>query len=153
MKLYEVINPSDAATFYAPNLEIAVVAMLLLDGGRGAYGASAVDGTEDGPCLMFGGEEWLRDRGLWPVHEWVDAHKAELREALASVALGSAAERADFDDAIATIPETERAAFIARRNDRRRSSMNNFEARAYDLARGLADSPASIDQPDRRTRP
>lgn len=144
MKLYEVINPSDAATFYAPNLNVAVVAMLFLDDFRGAYGAEAVDGSESGP-ILFGVADWLREQGLMKpdaddfVDGWIDEHREQIADALASVALGTPNDRADFDDmraALADQPE-KWAEFIERRNDRRRSSINNFEGYAHHIAERL----------------
>jgi hypothetical protein len=139
-KLYEVINPSDAATFYASSDHVAVVAMLLLDGGRGQYGATACDGSFDGPLLMFQGEKWLEDHAIWPLGDWINEHLIELADALASVALGDRCDREDFDDAVTTIRDPgERAAFIKRRNDRRRSSLNDFESRAHEVAVSLRE--------------
>lgn len=142
LRLFEVINPSDAATFYAPSIGIAAVAMLLLDGGRGLYGATDIEADESTPLFAFcsGGDaqQWLDSYGLWPLDDAIDKNREAIAAALESVALGKPADRRDFDDAVASITDPEaRQAFIERRNDRRRSSMNNFEARAHEVASGL----------------
>ena len=134
----------DEATFDAESHNVAIVAMLALDDWRGAYGAALADGSWSGPLLMFGGEKWLKENGMVPLDEWVNENKTAIFDALESVALGGAQGRRDFDDACEAITDpVRRRAFIARRNDRRRSSMNDFETRAHTVARQLAQIEAT----------
>ena len=126
MKLYEIINPSDAMTMYAPTPVLAGVAVALM--GNGKLGV-------EGSPILFGWDEWLKENGIEDLSAWVKDHAAEVGTALRSVALGSVNDRRDYDAALAAIdcPE-KRAAFIVARNDRRRSSMSDWETWAHQLA-------------------
>lgn len=58
---FELINPSDPFTFKARSLEVAAQAVLLI--GNGAYGGKSLDGGEDVPIFLFGGnDEWFKDK-------------------------------------------------------------------------------------------
>lgn len=134
--LFEVINPSDAASFWASSNEIAVFAMLQLDGGRGAYGAKRVDGSFHGPLLMFSGVEPLRDLGMWPIEDWLTKERwAATADALVSVMLGKPAEREQEDRMLASIEDPiARAARRHELHDQRRSSTNDFATYALKIA-------------------
>lgn len=126
MKLYEIINPSDAMTMYAPTPVLAGVAVALL--GNGKLGV-------EGSPILFGWDEWLKKNGIEDLSAWVKDHANEVGAALRSVALGSVNDRADYDAALAAIDRPEwRASFIAGRNDRRRSSLSDWETWAHQLA-------------------
>lgn len=139
--LFEVVNPSDSASFWAASNEVAVFAMLQLDGGRGAYGANRVDGSFDGPLLMFSGVQPLRDLGMWPVEDWLTKERwAATAEALESVMLGRPAEREQDDRMLAAIEDpiarSERAHEL---HEQRRSSMNDFATYARKLAQAIRE--------------
>lgn len=137
-KLYEVINPSDAMTMHAASIEIAAAACAMLGGGK--IGAREVSNNEEAERtpVLFGWDEWLRDRSMLPLGPWILAHEAEIVAALRSVMLGSPADRADLDHMLAALPDdAARAAFIVARNDRRRSSMSDWEKAAHTMAASL----------------
>jgi hypothetical protein len=52
---FELVNPSDAYTFTAPDLETAALAVVLL--GRGRYGGKSLDGGKDVPIFLLGGHD------------------------------------------------------------------------------------------------
>lgn len=139
--LFEVINPSDPASFYATSNEVAVFAMLQLDGGRGAYAAQRVDGSFTGPLLMFGGVLALRDLGMWPVEDWITKERwAATAEALESVMLGRPEKREEDDRMLASIEDPRaRTARAEELHDERRSSMNNFATYAKKLAQAIRE--------------
>lgn len=137
-KLYEVINPSDAMTMYASSIEVAAAACAMLGGGK--IGAREVSGNDDAERtpVLFGWDEWLRDRSMVPLGPWILEHKDHIVAALRSVMLGSTN---DLDAMLAALPDdASRAAFIASRNDRRRSSMSDWESAAHALAAKLEAS-------------
>lgn len=126
--LYEIINPSDALTMYAPDLVTAGVAVAIL--GHGQYG---VEGTP----ILFGWDEWFEGNGIQDLDIWLDQsdNLKSVAQCLRSVALGSVEERKYYDAALEAITDdAARKKFIADRNDRRRSSMNDIETRAHKLA-------------------
>lgn len=124
MPVYNLINPSDAYTLIAPNVQIAGVAAALLSS---SYGAEDVVTGESSPVL-FGWETWLSSHQIDDA--WVQAHGVEIAAAMDSLLIGTAGERAEVDATLKRIPESERAAWLAERHDRRRSSMNDIRHRA-----------------------
>ena len=139
--LFEVINPSDSASFYATSNDVAVFAMLQLDGGRGAYAANRADGSFNGPLLMFAGAQSLRDLGMWPVEDWATKERwAATAEALESVMLGRPENREQDDRMLASIEDPiARAARALELHDERRSSMNDFATYAKALAQAIRE--------------
>lgn len=131
MKLYELINPSDRYTFYAPSIEVAAVTVIQLSAG---FGANEVGGDERTPVL-FGWQEWLDGHGITP--EWTDDHLEEIAAALESFLIGGPAERADVESMLAELPEEKRKAWRAKRQDRHRSSMNQIGESAYKYAAAI----------------
>lgn len=132
----EIINPSDALTMRCATFKVGAVAVMLLGGGK-----LGLDGPEEDhrTPVLFGWSEWISEQfgSTNGLAEFKHEHRGAIAEALRSVALGTIAERADYEDALAAIPEEGRAAFIKRRNDRRRSSMNDIEGSAHRLADAL----------------
>ena len=127
--LYELINMSDTYTFYADSIELAGVCACLLGNG---YGAKRADGEGETTPVLFGWNEWLADRGV--DQAWVDSHRIEIADAYDSFLIGSASQRADIDEAVAAMPEEKRKEFILKRQNKRRSSMNQIGEYAYELA-------------------
>lgn len=130
---------------YAPSLLVAGVAVAIL--GRGHYGvAQADDDTESSP-VMFGWIEWFRENGIENVRQWIDSRENEIAvgKALESVFLGVPEERPAFDEEFKAVPENERSAFIAARNDKMRSSLNDIESNAHRLAASFLRKSAWID--------
>ena len=110
---FEIINPSDACTLYAPDLEIAAVAVSFL--GDGKYQLEGLDDAagQGVPAFMFGGhDEWFSSKfgmSFQDTAEHVLYHRnEELAETLDSVTLRGA-----------------------------RSSMNDIAGRARSLAQAV----------------
>lgn len=131
MKLFELINPSDQYTFYAPNIEVAAVAAIQLST---SFGAKEIGGDERTP-VMFGWQEWLDDRGI--TAEWTSDHREEIAAALESFLIGSPSHRADVESMLAELPEEKREAWRAKRQDRHRSSLNQIGEAAYKYAAAI----------------
>lgn len=133
--LFEIINPSDAYTVEAHDPELAALAVLLL--GRGAFGVEDEAGETVLPLLLFGGDpdETLRNlfgRGL---DEGMGARKAELPAVLRSVMIGSRQDREVAEAALEAIPSEEaKRAFLEKRHDKMRSSLNDIGGGAWALA-------------------
>lgn len=132
LTLYELINPSDPYTFYAPSIEVAGVCAALLSP---SYGASPVNSDGESTPLLFGWNEWLEARGI--NDEWVTAHKDEIADAWDSFLIGDARQRADVESMLALLPEEKRQEWRDQRQDRRRSSLSQIGEMAYAKAAKL----------------
>jgi hypothetical protein len=137
LTLYELVNPSDPYTFYAPSVEVAGVAAYSLSTG---FGATPVAGGESSPVL-FGWVEWFEAKGI--DNAWCEAHLAEIADALDSFLIGSAAHRADVESMLDELPAEKREAWRAKRQDRHRSSMNQIGEAAYARAKQLRQKAAA----------
>ena len=156
MLCYEIIDPSDTATFLAPDREIALAALAFI--GEGQYGGSLrarYDGGKlvpvrdeaeaephDVPIFLFGGyDKWWAANG-WseePIDKVVRERREALVEALRSVSYSDLEDRRTYDSALAAITDAaKRAEFVAGWEDRRRSSMNRIAQRAWKIADHLA---------------
>jgi hypothetical protein len=132
MKLFNLINMSDALTFYAPSLEIAGAMVGILGGGT--YGAADVETDESTP-VMFGWHEWLKERGMEDLNRYAIEHSAEILAAMRSVYLGKPKDRPELDAMLAAQEDNvARIAFRMKRNDTQRSSTNDIEGNAHDMA-------------------
>jgi hypothetical protein len=137
MNVYTIINPSDALTMRAPSILIAGLAVICL--GQGSYGARGPDGETP---VLTSWDLWLSQYGLMPggLGEALEKHRTEIADALASVLLGSPADRPDVEAALAGLPDdAAREAYILARNNRLRSSLNDIEGRAHKLAKALRE--------------
>lgn len=134
MPVWELINPSDAYTFEAPSIEIAAVIAMLLGNG---YGAKRIDVSidDDRTPLFSGWPDWCHEHGI--DEHFFDNHLPEIAAAFESFLIGSYAERLDYVKVLKAVPKNKRAAVIAERQERRRTSMNRigevaeFGARVY----------------------
>jgi len=138
--IYEIINPSDKATFIAPNLMIAGLVTLILGGGQ--YGATPENPDENAnvPLMLFGGthEWWQGHFPDEPMEGAVVRHAADVIACLRTVAYGGINDRKLFDSAMSAIDDTaKREAFIEEWNDRNRSSLNNIMGQAHEIASSL----------------
>jgi hypothetical protein len=131
-KLYELINPSDPYTFYASSIEVAGACTVILSTG---FGAKPVDGEGPSTPVMFGWNEWLKERGIDDT--WLDEHLSELAECYESFLIGDAAKRADVESMLAMLPEDKRQEWRDQRQDRYRSSLNQIGEAAYSRARAF----------------
>lgn len=144
MICYEIINPSDMATFMAPDRTIALAVVGLI--GAGHYGGKPLE--RDGeripkdevdaltvPIFLFGGyEEWWKAQGFAsePIEAVVQTRLGELVSALRSTAYGGLEDRKTYDSACAAIDDpAKRDQFKKDWEDRRRSSMNRIVQRAW----------------------
>ena len=133
MRFYELINPSDAYTFEAPNIEVAGVAAVLLSPGFGAK--DITPGSDESSPVLLGWEEWLKDRGI--DEDWVKSHRTELAAVYDSFLIGDMSAREDAKEVLRLLPEGEREAWRSQRQDRRRTSMNQIGEAAYAAAKRL----------------
>ena len=147
MLLYDIVNPSDAATFLAPDRTIALAALVFI--GEGHYAGRAIardlepidrDEAEqhDVPLFLTGlsepYEQWWKRVGYTeePVGLVMRTRKGELVAALRSTAYGDLEDRRTYDSALAAITDDEkRGEFVSAWEDRRRSSMNRIAQRAW----------------------
>lgn len=145
--VYTIVNPSDPYTLVARDREVAGLACILL--GEGQYALHAHDehgqelGNEHGIPLMmfdrkpddtwrtlFGGELDIGDR--------ITARAAEIVEVLDTVSIGRYGDRAEYEAALEMIDDpAKKRAWIERRQEQRRSSMNNIGRRALQIADAL----------------
>lgn len=132
MPVYELINPSDPYTFEAPDIEHAGVAAAMLSP---MYGAQSVENPDEETPLMFGWDEWLKDRGI--DEKWIDTHAGELAKVFESFLIGSAKDRQDVLSMLQLIPEEKRKQWRDERQNRHRSSLNKIGEKAYQLAEKL----------------
>ena len=116
---FEIINPSDACTMYAPDLEVAAVAVSFL--GDGKYPLEGLDAAagQGVPAFLFGGhDEWFSSKfgmSFQATAEHVMNHRnEELASTLDSVTLRGT-----------------------------RSSMNDIAGRARSLAQAVRRKAAS----------
>ena len=89
---FEIINPSDACTMYAPDLEVAAVAVSFL--GDGKYPLEGLDDAagQGVPAFLFGGhDEWFSSKFGMSFQDTAEhvlnQRNEELAAALDSVAL------------------------------------------------------------------
>jgi hypothetical protein len=140
--LAEIINPSDAYTIEGEWPVICTATLLL---GEGHYPLQEVGGDREMPIFLFGGkeaaDEWMQSEFGKTVAEMLDETKDRLPDALDSVLIGSASDRAIFNDAMSKIgDEAKRKEFADAWHDRKRTSMNDIGARAKSLAQRIRKS-------------
>lgn len=148
MRTFDLINMSDKVTYLAPDLEIGAIVAFLL--GEGRYGARTVDDGEllDVPIFLFGGsEEWCKAQLGCDIealfHVRLEARKAEVADAMRSALYADADERVALDELRSRMPDDEWAAFRAKHQDGRRTSMNNICGRADHYAKKFSTKGAS----------
>lgn len=137
LTLYDLVNPSDSYTFYAPSIEVAGVCAMLLST---AYGATPVDGQSESSPVFFGWSEWLEQKGI--NQDWIDLHSEEIAAAYDSFLIGDARSRADVESMLEMLPEDKRQEWRDKRQDRRRSSLNKIGENAYEFAKKIREKAA-----------
>lgn len=152
---YEIINPSDHATFLAPDREVALAVVALISQGYYAARCVAVDGVRverddalDVPMFWGDGsyEAWWRAAGYEeePLARVLAQRRAEVSAALRSVAYCTIEERITYDAACAAITEADKlATFKAGHEDRNRSSLNAIVKRAWAWADRIEKNEAA----------
>lgn len=144
-RLYELINPSDPYTFYAPDNVTAGLAVALLST---RFGASLVDGDDAGwqSPVLFGWKEWNAEN-VGDVGAWLTQNKAVLVTVWRTMLIGKVGDRRTLEDMLACVPVSDHARLMAIRHDRERSSMNDIGAYARNLADRL-ELPAPSEERD-----
>lgn len=126
LKLYELINPSDPYTFYAPDIKIAYVVSTNIGNG---YCARDVETDESTP-LLFGHSEWCEEQGINDDYiegiDWLLVH-----DAFDSFVIGSVENRRSLDTAMKNMTDNARQNYLAERQESQRSSLNRIGERAY----------------------
>lgn len=135
LHVFDISNPSDPLTMLAPSLAIAGFAICIISPSLGVSNEALGDSP-----VMFGWKEWLDSHCGQDHTAYLDANHVAIVAALRSVCLGKAADRADFDSAVRAIDDPAKlATFIAERNDRRRSSLNDIETACHRMATLIED--------------
>ena len=139
--VYRLSNLSDAVTFEAPSLEVAACASFIL--GEGQYGSFPQD-RERYPevpiFIMGGGAEWYEETFGREYGDGLEALGEAISSALDSVWYADFVNRPLLSFALQAIDDAnERAAYLAKWNDDRRSSMNDIGARAATYAKALRE--------------
>lgn len=136
--IYEIINPSDAVTFHAPDDTVARAVVLLI--GRGMYGLEGPNGSVS--CLLaFASDvqtqqalrEWFGDEesGL---SRFVDQHRDEVLAALDSVQNVSCDKRKEYDDELLALLEEKREAYRKKTESKNRTSLTCIVKHAWEMA-------------------
>ena len=144
MDEYKLINPSDAYTFLAPDLEVAAALVILVGGGKMA-GENLTRTDEPGvPFFIFGGcEQWIeRNFGHPKLEEWLNHIKksraAECRDAMLSLMIGN---RAAYDAKMAEAKTAEEHQAISDEwHDKHRTSISDYRLSAQAWAKRFQDS-------------
>lgn len=132
MKLYDLSNPSDPYTFYAPSIEIAGVCVVLINSG---YGATPIDGNGESSPIMFGWDEWFSAKGI--DEKWIDKNKIAIADALDSFLIGTEKDRKDVESHIELLSEDAKKEWLDKQQDKIRGSLNKIGEKAYGIARQL----------------
>ncbi len=138
MTLYDLINPSDPVTFYAPSFTVAAAATIIL--GEGKLGASPVgEEGEEVPLLAFADQAyfdgWVQGLGYESFSEMLNENRSETVACLRTFATVSPDERKIYDLALRAITDDEkRTEFLEAWDDAKRSSLNQITNVAHRLA-------------------
>lgn len=120
MTLYELINPSDAHTFYAESDEVAHLTASLISG---MYFAKRCDGAEIAP---------------YPAdpHVILDSRLPAIANALETMVVGTSdvGSRGVYESELAKQSPDSRDRWLAEWEDRKRSSLNRIQRYATNLA-------------------
>ncbi len=139
---FQIINPHQAYTMQAPDLEIAGVAIALL--GEGGLGLEQIGGDRSAVVPMFlepgSSDAWFTrqfDRGFKATLDHVTATRLhELVAALASCHVGTPADKRAFDEAATKCPNEEALAemFLADHDAKVEPGKPNISRGAWALA-------------------
>jgi hypothetical protein len=135
--LYEIINPSDAVTFHAP--DDAIARAVTLGVGNGQYGLKRYENGKkiDVLCMLLFVSasqveelfvEWFGSMGFKGL---LAERRAEIIEALESCQNVDPDGREGYEALLAAQPKAKRAAFVKTYEDKHRSSMNTITKFAW----------------------
>lgn len=139
--IYEIVNPSDAYTLEADDLEVAAVACILV--GEGYYALETRDGETVVPLMVFfSGEGWAQEKFGKSVAQMVkECDRGKVAACLESVVIGGFRERETYLEALGLIEGGEkRKQWAESWHEGHRSSLNDIGGRARALARALRES-------------
>lgn len=148
--LFSIINPSDPYTMRASELEVAAVAVALL--GVGQYGLEQIGGDRSAQVPMFptgGHDDWYqkqfgRDFSASLDHVMTNRFE-ELIKTLASVHIGTPADKAAFDERAAQCPDPESVVELLHElHDGKRTSANDIGRQAWQMALALVEQRAPV---------
>ena len=139
-RLYNLANPSDPYTLFAPSVSVAGGAVLLISG---QYGAIALDenGRKDDEAesspVLSGWQEWVKKHNMGP--DWLYDNRTDVADALESVVIGSPAERIEFEARMKDKTREEYDAAKLQKLEDEQTSLNQIGQLAYSLARSLRE--------------
>ena len=130
-RLYNLANPSDPYTLFAPSVSVAGGAVLLISG---QYGAIALDenGRKDDEAesspVLSGWQEWVKKHNMGP--DWLYDNRTDV---------GSPAERIEFEARMKDKTREEYDAAKLQKLEDEQTSLNQIGQLAYSLARSLRE--------------
>lgn len=138
MTYFEIVNPSDAYTISGEDVEAAILACVYL--GNGKYALRDEKDEQQCPLFLFGGtDDYFQHRFKMTLEQFMKSISLDrLATALESVTIGSIASNRELDELLSHITdEVEREKFLAKRHDKRRSSLNDIGARSKEIAKAI----------------
>lgn len=141
---YVIENPSDAMTLEADEDLIAALAGLYL--GQGRIGITNENDESVLPIFLLGGDEalvsWLKSVGIDGI-EGMKANllnrKDEIAVCLESLVYGGVAEHKWINQTLKAMDHVDRTKAIYEWNDMKRSSMNDYQKSAFQLAKEIRE--------------
>ncbi len=141
MNLYEIVNPSDAVTFLAPDDAVARAVVLVI--GNGAYGLNEInDGhSRDVPCLLLFASKETTERMLveWfgpgSLAAFLDERWTDVAAALGSAQNLRPRERFYYESAIARMTPEAAEKYKLEVEDHNRTSLNEIVKYAWSMAK------------------
>lgn len=135
---YTLINPSDDYTLKASEPKVAVLATVLVGGGR--YGLIDEQGNQVMPVFLIGGlDEWFTEQFGGTPNEHLKANWLSVAECLESFAICDIRERKLWAKGVEAMSESARSEWLAEWHDRHRTSMNDIGGRAMHYAKRMRD--------------
>lgn len=146
MTVWEITNPSDPYTIESDSFLAAAAATLLV--GEGRMGLEPQCEDDPGmPLFLFGGHESFVDEHFGgDLGAWIDAHPAEIADALDSVLLGGFDRRSDFASAMEAIDDPAKRLLFREKWQDKRSSMSDIGGYAYRLAEHFRERAATAEE-------
>jgi hypothetical protein len=136
MNTYEIINPSDKATFYAENDKIAITVAIIVGGGF--YGVQDVNEPDREIGGLYGfmkdGKTYLDEDLGTEFNDFMFSHKAMIIRALRTIMLMGAGERRTYDEAIKRMSACDALDYAMTIKEVHRSSMNDLAGKAWKYA-------------------
>lgn len=128
LKLYELVNPSDPYTFYAPNIKIAGIVACQLSM---YYGAFEVGNEDNRTPMLFGWNEWIEEQGI--DSDFMKKNMEVIGHAYNSFLIGNAEDREATEKMLAKADNPISACLNYQ--EEQRSSMNDIGSEAYKFAK------------------